>query len=189
MIEIIIGAMFAFVVLAIIIIMWIVGTYNSFIELKNSIENAWSQITVQLKKRFDLIPNLIATVKGYAKHEKETFKMVTEARNKLKVAKGIKQTAEASNLFTDALKSLFAVAEAYPELKADKNFLELQTEISAIESKIAYWREFYNNVVLSFNTQTEVFPSRIIAGIFKFFKKDYFDIPDAEKKPFKVSFD
>ncbi|MEK6957911.1 MAG: LemA family protein [archaeon] len=183
--EIILGIV---IVAVAVLALWFLLAYNSFVVLRNRFENAWSQIDVQLKRRFDLVPNLIETVKGYAKHEKETFKMVTEARAQMANAKGVKETSLASNLLSGALKSLFAVAEAYPELKANQNFLMLQEELSSIESKIAYTRQFYNDTVLQYNTKAEVMPDSIIAGIFGFRKKEYFEIEEAARSNVKVSF-
>jgi len=140
--ELILGGI---ILLGLVFVLWIAFSYNGFVQLKNRIDNAWSQIDVQLKKRYDLVPNLMETVKGYAKHEKETFKMVTEARAKAINAQGIEGKAQAENMFSGALKSLFAVAEAYPDLKANQNFLMLQEELSGIESKIAFARQFYND--------------------------------------------
>jgi LemA protein len=131
-----------------VIVFYLIGTFNGLVVLRNRIENAWSQIDVQLKRRTDLIPNLVETVKGYASHEKEVFQKVTEARSALMSAQGVKSQAEANNMLTGALKSLFAVAEAYPDLKANQNFMMLQEELSGTESKIAYARQFYNDTVL-----------------------------------------
>ena len=167
---------------------WFVLSYNGLVGLKNQIENSWSQIDVQLKRRFDLIPNLMETVKGYAKHEKETFSMVTQARTAITQAQGFKETAKAENLLSGALKSLFAVTEAYPELKANQNFLMLQEELSGIESKIAYTRQFYNDSVMQFNTKIETVPDSFIAGMFGFKKKEYFEANEAERQNVKVKF-
>ncbi len=167
---------------------WFVVAYNGLVTLRNQIENAWSQIDVQLKRRFDLVPNLMETVKGYMKHEKETFKMVTEARAAVTKAQGFAKTAEAENILSGALKSLFAVSEAYPELKANQNFLVLQEELSGIESKIAFTRQFYNDSVLQYNNRIQVLPDSIIAGMFGFTKKEYFGVPEAEKQNVKVQF-
>lgn len=175
------------IVIVVILILWFIVSYNGFITLRNRMDNAWSQIDVQLKRRYDLIPNLVNTVKGYAKHEKETLKMVTEARTKL-VTGSMQEKAKASDMITNALKSLFAVAESYPDLKANQNFLQLQEELSGTESKIAYARQFYNDSVLSFNTKTEKFPSNILASIFHFTKREFFKTEEAEKKPVKVEF-
>ncbi|HZX34185.1 MAG TPA: LemA family protein [archaeon] len=168
--------------------LWIFLAYNGFVQLKNRIDNAWSQIDVQLKRRYDLVPNLVETVKGYARHEKETFKMVTEARAKAIGAGSVGEKAAAENMLSGALKSLFAVSEAYPELKANQNFLMLQEELSGIESKIAFSRQFYNDEVLKFNTKTEVLPDSIIAGMLGFRKRDYFPIEEGARGPVKVQF-
>ncbi|MBI4399146.1 LemA family protein [Candidatus Micrarchaeota archaeon] len=175
-------------VVILLLLVYIVFIYNSLVTLKSRIENAWSQIDVQLKKRFDLIPNLVETVKGYAKHEKETFEMVTKARTQMMSAGTVHDKAEANNMLTGALKSLFAVAEAYPELKANQNFLMLQEELSGVESKIAYARQFYNDNVMEYNIKTQAFPSNIFAGLFGFRMKDYFQIEEAAREPVKVKF-
>ncbi|MCD4690962.1 LemA family protein [bacterium] len=171
-----------------ILVLFIIGTYNSLIQLRNRIENAWSQIDVQLKRRTDLVPNLVETVKGYAGHEKEVFLKVTEARSALMSARGVKDNSDANNMLTGALKSLFAVAEAYPELKANQNFLMLQEELSGIESKIAFSRQFYNDTVLKYDNKREMFPSNIIAGTFGFKEREYFEIEEAGREPVKVEF-
>ncbi len=156
--------------------------YNRLINLRNRSENAWHQIDVQLLKRADLIPNLVETVKGYAKHEREVFEKVTKARASVTQAGTVKQKADATNLLTSALKSLFAVVENYPELKANQNFLLLQEELSGIESKIAYARQFYNDTVMNYNRTQQLFPSNIVANLFGFFPKDYFEIEEPEKR-------
>jgi len=178
----------AVLVVVVVIALWLVLAYNGFVQLKNRIDNAWSQIDVQLKRRFDLVPNLVETVKGYAKHEKETFKMVTEARTRMMNAGSVKETAEAENMLSGALKTLFAVSENYPDLKANQNFLMLQEELSGIETKIAYARQFYNDEVLKLNTKAETLPDSIIASAFGFKKRDYFQVEAGEKGPVKVSF-
>src|SRR3989338_2975421 len=182
--------MIVLVVGAIVVIgaLWFVLSYNGFVQLKNRIDNAWSQIDVQLKRRFDLVPNLIETVKGYAKHEKETLKMVTEARAAITKAGSGKDKMAAENMLTGALKSLFAVSESYPDLKANQNFLMLQEELAGIESKIAYARQFYNDTVLSFNTKVETLPDSILAGMFGFTKREYFQIEEAARTNVKVQF-
>ncbi len=176
------------VLLAIIVI----AIYNSLVTLRVRVENAWSDITVQLKRRIDLIPNLIETVKGYAKHEKGVFQEVTDARSALTKAKGVKQTAAAENQFESALKSIFAVAEAYPDLKASQNFTELQQELVDTEDKIQGARRFYNSGVTDLNTKIETFPSNIIASIFSFKKREFFELGEAEQavadKPVDVKF-
>ena len=163
-------------------------TYNRFVTLKNRIENSWSQIDVQLKRRADLIPNLVKSVKGYMKHEKGVLSEVTQARAALMGAKSTKQKAEASNMMSDALKSLFAVAEAYPDLKANENFMMLQEELAGTESKIAYARQFYNDTVLSNNNMIERFPSNILASMFSFKKKEFFEATASERKNVDVDF-
>ena len=161
--------------------------YNSLIGLKNRVENAWAQIDVQLKKRADLIPNLIETVKGYARHEKSVFENVTKARASMMSAGSIKEKAVADNMLTGALKSLFAVAEAYPQLKANENFRALQEELTAIEDRIAYARQFYNDTVMEYNTMAERFPSSIIASTFSFKKREFFKAEESAKRDVKVS--
>ncbi|HZX19726.1 MAG TPA: LemA family protein [archaeon] len=173
---------------AVIVALWFLLAYNGFVQLRNRIDNAWSQIDVQLKRRYDLVPNLMETVKGYAKHEKETFKMVTDARAQALNAQGVSQQGKAENMLSGALKSLFAISEAYPALLANKNFAMLQEELSGIESKIAFSRQFYNDEVLRFNTKTETLPDTIIAGIFGFKKRDYFGIEEQARDPVKVKF-
>ncbi|HRQ86740.1 MAG TPA: LemA family protein [Candidatus Saccharibacteria bacterium] len=168
------------------------ATYNSLITLRVRVDEAWSDITVQLKRRLDLIPNLIETVKGYAKHEKAVFSEVTEARANVLSAKGPKQTAKAENQFEGALKSLFAVAEAYPDLKANENFVELQRELVDTEDKIQASRRFYNSGVRDLNTKIQTFPHNVVAGMFRFSNRDFFDVDASEKgainKPVEAKF-
>lgn len=166
----------------------IISMYNRLVVLRNRIENAWSQIDVQLKRRTDLIPNLVETVKGYASHEKEVFQKVTEARSALMNAQGVRDQAEANNMLTGALKSLFAVAENYPELKANQNFMMLQEELSGTESKIAYARQFYNDTVLKYDNMREKFPSNIVASMFGFSEREYFQVEEGDREPVKVEF-
>jgi LemA protein len=176
------------VIIAAIAIMAI-GMYNSLITLRNRCDNAWSQVDVQLRRRYDLIPNLVETVKGYAKHESGVFERVTQARNVAVNAQTVKEQGQADNMLTGALKSLFAVAEAYPDLKANQNFLMLQEELAGTESKVAYARQFYNDVVMKFNMKQQVFPSNILANIFGFKTKEYFQIEEeVAKGPVKVQF-
>ncbi len=181
-----------FVVLFFAIAAYVVFTYNSFVTLNSRINNAESQIDVQLRRRFDLIPNLVNTVKGYAKHEKQTFENVTKARSQMGNAidsGDVKKKADANNMLTGALKSLFAVAESYPELKANENFKLLQEELAGTESKVAYSRQFYNDNVMSFNIKAQSFPSNIIASMFNFGKREYFEIADEKARgPVKVEF-
>ena len=168
---------------------FVVGIYNGLIQLRNRCDNSWAQVDVQLRRRYDLIPNLVETVKGYAQHEKETFQKVTEARAKAINAGDVQEQGQAENMLTGALKSLFAVSENYPELKANQNFMMLQEELAGTESKIAYARQFYNDTVMKFNTKQQVFPSNIIANMFNFQEKVYFEIEEPEaKKPVKVEF-
>lgn len=171
-----------------LLVLIVVLVYNSFIKSKNQVENAWSQIDVQLKRRTDLIPNLIETVKGYVKHERETLESVTKARTALMNAGNAKDAAQADNMLTGALKSLFAVAESYPDLKANQNFLQLQEELSGTENKIAYARQYYNDRVMEYNTKRESFPSNMIAKMFHFGPRDLFEIPESEKAVPKVQF-
>ncbi len=178
------------VVLLLVVI--VVVMYNSLVQLKVRVEEAWSDITVQLKRRADLIPNLIETVKGYAAHEKAVFEKVTEARSAVMNAtqQGPAETAKAENMFESALKSLFAVAEAYPDLKANQNFLQLQQELVDTEDKIQASRRFYNGGVRDLNTKIEMFPSNIIAGMFNFTKREFFEVDDmaSVENPVAVKF-
>jgi len=167
----------------------VIGIYNSLVTLRTRCEEAWSDIDVQLKRRFDLIPNLINTVKGYATHEKAVFENVTNARASMMSAQTPGEKAQAENMLTGALKSLFAVAEAYPNLKANENFLELQRELSDTENKIEYSRRFYNGNVRELNIKIDTFPSNVIANMFNFKKKDMFEVKEeAAKEPPKVQF-
>ncbi len=171
-----------------VILLWLLATYNSLVTLRNRVREAWSQIDVQLKRRSSLIPNLVETVKGYAKHEKEVFENVTKARSALLGAKGPQEAAAANNQLSGALKSLFAVAENYPQLRASENFKELQEEISDTETKVAAARQFYNTNVLDLNNSIETFPSALIANLFNFQKADFFQATDEEKADIKVKF-
>ncbi len=180
--------MLIFLVIVVVIAAWVVAIYNGLVVLRNRFENAWSQIDVQLKRRTDLIPNLLETVKGYAAHEKEVFTKVTEARSALVNAQGVQDQAQANNMLTGALKTLFAVAEAYPELKANQNFMMLQEELSGTESKIAYARQFYNDTVLKYDNKREKFPSNVIANLFGFKDREYFEVAETEREPVKVDF-
>lgn len=162
--------------------------YNSLISAKVRIQEALSHIDVQLKRRADLIPNLVETVKGYAKHEKELLENITNARANLMSAQTTHDKAQANNMLTDTLKSLFAVAENYPDLKANQNFAKLQEELSDTENKIAYSRQFYNSNVLDFNTKVALFPNSIVANMFGFKAAEFFEAEEGDKKPVKVSF-
>ena len=180
--------MLVLLVIIVILAIIVISIYNRLVVLRNRIENAWSKIDVQLKRRADLIPNLVETVKGYAAHEKEVFQKVTEARSALVNAKGVKEQGEANNMLTGALKTLFAVAESYPELKANQNFMQLQEELSGTESKIAYARQFYNDTVLKYDNMREKFPSNIVAGMFGFKEREYFAAEESAREPVKVEF-
>ena len=174
--------------LVLIVLIYTLTLYNGLVTLRVRIKEAWSGIEVQLKRRSSLIPNLIETVKGYAKHEKSVFENVTKARSAMLSAKNPRQAAAAENMLTGALKTLFAVAEAYPDLKASDNFKELQEELSDTETKIAASRQFYNSNVMEYNTKIQVFPSMLIARLFNFQKEDFFEADEAEKEEIKVKF-
>ncbi len=178
------------VVLAVValLVVWLIALYNRFVKLRNRVDNAWAQIEVQLKRRWDLIPNLIETVKGYASHERGTFEAVTEARAAAQKATTPGATAAAEGILGAALGRLFAVAEAYPELQADENFRQLQTELSETENKIAVSRQVYNDTVLSYNNAIQVFPGVLIAGIFNFLKREFFETDETQREAPKVDF-
>ncbi|MEW6570251.1 MAG: LemA family protein [Nitrospirota bacterium] len=164
--------------------------YNRFIRLKNTVKSSWSDIDVQLKKRYDLVPNLVETVKGYASHEKTVFESVTEARSRAMRASSPADRAKAENMLTDTLKSLFALAEAYPELKANANFMQLQSQLKELEDSIEYARRYYNAVVRDYNILIESFPSNVVASVFGFKLEEFFELeaPELERKPVKVNF-
>lgn len=168
--------------------LYVISTYNGLIRMKNKIEEALATIEAYLKKRYDLIPNLVEIVKGYAKHEKQTFTEVIEARNKVMTAVGFDEMSKSENALKDTLKSLFALAESYPELKANQNFLELQTQLTKVEDDILQSRKYYNGVVKSFNTKIETFPNSMVATAFKFEKREYYKISEEAKQNVKVSF-
>lgn len=170
------------------LVLWFFGTYNSLVKLRNRIDNAWSQIDVQLKKRADLVPNLVKTVKGYAKHEKTVFENVTKARAALMSAQGVKEKAQAENMLTGALKSLFAVSENYPDLKANEQFKLLMEQLDGVESKIAYARQFFNDATLKYNNSIEVIPNNFVAGIMGYKELPYFETDEASREPVKVEF-
>jgi LemA protein len=178
------------IAIAVVIILWLIAVYNGFIKLVTRAKEAWADIDVQLKRRYDLIPNLISTVKGYASHEKETFQKVTEARTMAMGANGIAEHGKAENMLTGALKSLFAVSESYPDLKANENFLELQRELSDTENKIQSARRFYNTNVRDLNIKVQSFPQNIIAGMFKFVKMEFFELEEGSEanEPVSVKF-
>ena len=183
------GALVVFLIIIGALFLIAIGMYNSLVTLRNRCDNAWSQVDVQLRRRYDLIPNLVETVKGYAKHEREVFEKVTQARAAAIGAQTVKDQGQAENMLSGALKSLFAVAENYPELKANQNFLMLQEELAGTESKVAYARQFYNDTVMKFNMRQQVFPSSIIANMFGFKPREYFQIEEeVAKGPVKVQF-
>ena len=175
---------------AILILFWIIGAYNSLIVLRNQVKNAWAQIDVQLKRRHDLIPNLVDTVKGYMAHEAGTLEKVVKARQMVINLgdENIKQRAEEENVLSGALKSLFALSEAYPDLKANQNYMQLQEELASTENKIGFARQFYNDAVLAYNNKKEMFPTNIIAGMFNFETKEFFEANAAEKEVPQVKF-
>lgn len=171
--------------------LWVVFTYNRFVALINRVKESWADIDVQLKRRYDLIPNLVNSVKGYVQHERQTLEKLTEARANAMNASSVGEHGKSENMLTDALKSLFAVAENYPDLKANQNFLELQRELSDTENKIQAARRFYNTNVMDLNTKIDSFPPNIIAGTFRFKKSDFFELGEGEeaaKKPVHVQF-
>jgi LemA protein len=177
------------ILVSLVIVVVVIGMYNSLVRLRNQVDNAWSQIDVQLKRRHDLIPNLIETVKGYMQHERGTFEAVTNARSQAMGAKSVAESAKAEGVLGRALSKFLLTVEAYPDLKANQNFLALQEELSSTENKIAFSRQAYNDQVLFFNNKTQMFPSNIIASMFNFAKRDFFEIEDsAEKAVPKVSF-
>jgi LemA protein len=175
-------------VVVVLLILVFILSYNGLVRLRNRIDNAWSQIDVQLKRRYDLIPNLVETVKGYAAHERQTLESVTQARANAINAQGPAQQAEAENVLSGALKSLFAVAEAYPDLKANQNFLSLQEELTSTEDRVAYARQFYNDSVLSYNNKLQTFPRNVVAGMFNFEKREYFEGDPEATGPVRVQF-
>jgi len=175
--------------IAALIVLWAILTYNRMIALRNRIDNAWSQVDVQLRRRYDLIPNLVEAVKGYAAHERGTFEEVTKARQAAIDARTVQDQAQAENMITQALRRLFAVAEAYPQLRASENFMQLQEELAGTEGKIAYARQFYNDSVLNYHNLIQSFPARIIAGMGGFGLRDYFEIEEpAARGPVQVKF-
>ena len=176
-------------VIVVVVGLFVMGAYNALIRLRNQVENAWSQIDVQLKRRHDLIPNLIETAKGYMQHERETFEAITEARSRAMGAGSVADSAKAEGGLSQALSNFMLVVENYPDLKANQNFLSLQEELTSTENKIAFSRQGYNDQVLFFNNKIQMFPSNIVAGMFSFTKRDFFEIEDAaEREVPKVSF-
>lgn len=182
--------MLTWIILALvaIVVIWFIASYNGFVRLTNGAKEAWSDIDVQLKRRYDLIPNLVNTVKGYAKHESSAFENVTKARTLAMGAGSLEEKGKAENMLSGALKSVFAIAEAYPELKANQNFLSLQAELSGTEDKIQSSRRFYNGNVRELNTKVESFPSNLIASMFHFAKMEFFAADESEKGAVEVRF-
>jgi LemA protein len=172
----------------VLLVIFLISTYNRLVKLRNRIEAAWAQIDVQLKRRHDLIPNLVETVKGYAAHERETLEAVIQARQQAVAATGVENQAQAENMLTGALRQLFAVSEAYPDLKANQNFLALQEELTGTEGRIAFSRQFYNEQVLAYDNALEVFPTNTIAGMFNFEPKPYFEVEEAGRAVPTVDF-
>ena len=176
-------------IVIVILVVLVAGAYNGLVSSRNRVKDQWSQIDVQLKKRADLIPNIVETVKGYAKHEKETLEDVVKARNALNTASTVEDEINANNQITGALNKLFALSEAYPELKANENFMSLQKDLKDIEDKISYARQFYNDSVMTYNNKVQMFPTNIIANIFNFKESKFFEIENAkDKETPKVSF-
>jgi LemA protein len=177
------------IAISVVLVLWMILAYNGLVAWRNQVKNAWSQIDVQLKRRYDLIPNLVETVKGYAKHEKETLERVIQARNAAMTAQTPQQVGQAENVLQGTLKSLFALSENYPDLKANQNFLGLQEELTSTENKVSFARQFYNDTVNRFNTLIQSFPRNIIAGIFKFNEAQLFEVEaPEERKAVKVQF-
>ncbi len=176
-----------FIGLIVVVAGWVILTYNGLVTLRNQLENAWSQIDVQLKRRYDLIPNLVEAVKDYMEYEQDVLTKVTEARAQAVSAQGPAEQAQADNMLTRALRSLFAVVENYPELKANENVLKLQEELTSTENRISFSRQFYNDTVMRFNTRLQMFPTNLIAGMLGFTAREFFETgDDAEREPVKV---
>ncbi|MEZ0077064.1 LemA family protein [Planotetraspora sp. GP83] len=176
------------IVVPVVLAVVVVSIYNRLVRGRNTVDNAWAQIDVQLKRRYDLIPNLVETVKGYASHERQTLEAVVAARSQAINAQGPADRAAAENMLSGALKSLFAVAESYPDLKASQNFAELQEELAATENRIAYSRQYYNDAVLTYNNAIQTVPANIVAGMTGFSPREYFQAPGEERGPVQVRF-
>jgi LemA protein len=181
-------AIIVIVVVIVLLIIFAVAVYNGLIRLKNRVDNAWAQIDVQLTRRHDLIPNLVETVKGYAAHESQTLEAVVQARNMATQAQGPAQQAQAENALTGTLKSLFALSEAYPDLKANQNFSQLQEELTSTEDRISYARQYYNDSVTRYNTKIQTFPSMLFAGMAHCDPREYFEADDQSRGPVQVKF-
>jgi LemA protein len=186
---IVITTLIVLLVVFLLIVFWAIAAFNSLVRMRAEVENAWAQIDVQLKRRYDLIPNLVETVKGYAAHERETLEKVIQARNAAINAQGVAAKAEAENALTGTLRSIFALAEAYPNLKANENFLALQEELASTENKISFARQYFNDSVMTYNASIQQFPTNIIAGMCGFMRREFFELTDAaERQAPKVSF-
>lgn len=172
----------------VLIVLWGIATYNKLVRMRFQVDNAWSDVDVQLKRRHDLIPNIVETVKGYAAHERQTLEQVIEARSRAATSTSPAERAQAENMLTAALRQLFALAEAYPDLKANQNFLQLQATLNEIEEQIQLARRYYNAVVRDYNARTQMFPSSIIASMFGFRERDFFQIEEGEREPVQVRF-
>jgi len=184
-----IGAIIIVAVVLVLLILFVIGIYNALIRLRNQVDNAWSQIDVQLKRRHDLIPNLVETARGYMQHERQTFEEITKARSQAMGAKTVAEASKAEGMLGGALSRFMLVVENYPDLKANQNFLALQEELTSTENKISFARQSYNDQVLFFNNKIQMFPSNIVAGTFSFAKRDFFEIEaPAEREVPKVSF-
>jgi LemA protein len=182
-------ALIVIAVILVVLVVLIIGIYNTLIRLRNQVDNAWSQIDVQLKRRHDLIPNLVETAKGYMTHERETFEAITNARSQAMGAKNVSEAAKAEGALGEALSKFMLVVENYPDLKANQNFLALQEELTSTENKISFSRQSYNDQVLFFNNKIQMFPSNIVASLFGFAKRDFFELEnEAEREVPKVSF-
>lgn len=175
-------------IVVLLIVGWLISVYNTLVKLRNRVQNSWAQIDVQLKRRFDLVPNLVETVKGYAAHEKDVLEKVTQARSMVQSAQTLEQRQQAENMLTNTLRSLFAVAEAYPQLQANQNFIELQRELSDLEAKIAFARQFFNDTTMNYNTEIQSFPNNILAGMFNFQAMPYFQVDEVQRQAVQVKF-
>ena len=176
------------IIIVVLLALWMMGVYNNLISLRNKVKDQWAQIDVQLKRRFDLIPNLVETVKGYAKHESETLENVVKARNSYTTAATPEEQMKADGELTQAISKLFALSESYPDLKANTNFQQLQSELTETEDKIQYARQFYNDEVMKYNNKVEMFPSNIVANLFKFNKETFFEANEKERENVQVKF-
>jgi LemA protein len=182
-------ALIIVLVIVVLLVVLVISAFNGLVRLRNRVDNAWAQIDVQLKRRYDLIPNLVETVKGYAGHERQTLEAVIQARTAGINAQGPAQQAQAENMISGALKSLFALSEAYPDLKANQSFLNLQEELTGTEGRISYARQFYNDTVQRYNTKIQTFPGVVIAGALHFTPREYFEVEDTARDAVHVSFD